>query len=308
MKPKTTPKDFFLWLGAIIALYTSATSLILLVHQYINAWLPDSAYVYGDPYSGPVRTAFAALIVMFPLFVWFMRMLHSDMRKDPTKKDIWVRRWLTVFTVFIAALTMAIDVIATINAYLQGDLTARFILKALVILVVLGAAFWYFLEELRGTWEKNAKLSVAVGWITSLVVLIALGSSFFIIGSPESARLMKFDNQRVSDLQTIQWQVINYWQTKQKLPGSIADMEDPLTGFTAPKDPQTGADYSYKPGEGMSFELCATFSAKSLGTSADAASRPTVATDPYGENWQHDAGETCFERVIDPQRFPPLNK
>ena len=26
------------------------------------------------------------------------------------------------------------------------------------------------------------------------------------------------------------------------------------------------------------------------------------------ESWQHGAGDTCFERTIDPERYPPYSK
>ena len=41
------------------------------------------------------------------------------------------------------------DSIATIYALLTGDLTAQFVLKALVVLVVAGGIFAYYLRDLR---------------------------------------------------------------------------------------------------------------------------------------------------------------
>ena len=26
------------------------------------------------------------------------------------------------------------------------------------------------------------------------------------------------------------------------------------------------------------------------------------------DNWQHDMGEVCFDRTIDPERYPPFSK
>jgi hypothetical protein len=308
IKPKTTPKDFFLWLAAMVTLYVSAVSLILLAHQYIDIYFPNQLLTYGDPYSGAIRFAIASLLVMYPLFVWIMWVLHKDIRLNPEKKEIWVRRWLVFLTLFIAGLAMAIDVISVVYVYLQGDLAVRFVLKALTILLVLGAGFWYYLEELKGTWESKAGLSKSVGAIVSLVVLATVVASFFIIGSPESARLMKLDDQKVMDLQNIQYQVLNYWQQKEKLPGALSDLEDPLSGFVAPKDPQSGEAYVYKPGEGMSFSLCATFNKPSRGSEGDTTRPAMPIGDVYNENWLHEAGEKCFERIIDPERYPPYTK
>jgi hypothetical protein len=29
---------------------------------------------------------------------------------------------------------------------------------------------------------------------------------------------------------------------------------------------------------------------------------------PIQDNWQHGAGQQCFDRTIDPQRYPPFQK
>ncbi len=308
-KPKTTPKDFFLWLGAMIALYVSSVSLILLSHTYIEVWLPDAAVVYGDPYSDPMRFAIASLIVMFPLFIWFLRILHQDIRSNPEKKELWVRRWLVMLTVFIAGLVMAIDIIILINTYLQGDLSARFALKALSVLAVLSGVFWYFLEELRGTWERKQGLSTSIGVAAALLVLVAVGASFFIIGSPEAARNERFDEQKIADLQNIQWQLVSFWQSKQTLPESLEELNDPISGFVPPLDTQTGASYRYERTSSASFTLCATFNLPSRDmTSKESTPMRPVTIDPMNENWTHDAGETCFDRTVDPERYPPFKK
>ena len=305
VKPKTTPKDFFLWLGAMVALYISAVSFILLSHQYIDIWFPNELIMYGDPYSDPIRFAIASLLVMFPLFVWMLRMIHQDIRKTPEKKELWVRRWLVFVTLFVAGLVMAIDVIILINSYLQGDLSIRFALKAGVVFAVLAGIFSYFIEELRGTWERKAGLSVAIGGGVSLIVVLAIVSSFFIIGSPESARLMKFDDQKVADLQNIQWQIVSFWQTKEALPASMDELKDPIGGFVPPVDTQTGMPYRYERTSDASFKLCATFNVPSRDTVS--ASTP-VRPDLVNENWQHAEGEVCFDRTIDPERYPPYKK
>jgi len=311
-KPKVTPKDFFLWLGAMVALYISAVSFILLIHTFIDIWFPDELMRYGDAYSGPIRFAIASLIVMFPLFVWLLRMVHQDVRKESLKKDLWVRRWLVFITLFIAGFVMAIDVIILINTYLQGDLSVRFGLKALVVLAVLIGIFWYFLEELRGTWERKPGLSTAFGGATLLLVIASVASSFFIIGSPETARLLKLDEQKVMDLQNIQWQVVNHWQQKGKLPTNLAELQDPISGFVAPIDPQSGLDYGYRiTTPPRSFELCADFNLEVKGGApVKTATRPVppVSVHTGADNWDHGIGQTCFERTIDPELYPVLPK
>ena len=318
IRPKVTPKDFFLWLGAMAALYVSATSLILLVHKYIEVWFPDVAQAYyGDPYSGTIRFSIASLVVLFPLFVWLMRLVHTDIRRNPEKRDLWVRRWMVYITLFVAGATIAGDLIAVIYTFLEGELTTRFLLKALTILVVLGGGFWYYLQELKGAWETNESLSKIIGAGVGAVVLIAVVSGFFIIGSPQDARLVKIDQQRVNDLQNIQWQIVNYWQLKESIPTSLTELQDPISGFVVPVDPETGLAYAYTATGATSFELCATFGKESLPTDPS-MTRPIavpikgmpgeVGIDLNAEPWTHGVGEVCFDRTIDPQRYPPYNK
>ncbi len=304
-RPKVTPKDFFLWLGAMVTLYWSATALILLIHEYIEVLFPDVATstYYFDPYSGTIRFAIASLVVVFPLYVWLMRLLHSDIRKIPEKKELWVRRWLVYLTLFVAGLTIAVDLIAVIYTFLEGDLTTRFLLKALTILVVLGGGFYYYLHELKGTWEKREKESKMIGAVVSLVVLASIVGGFFIIGSPFEERLLKIDERKVSDLQTIQYQMVTYYQQKEVLPTTLQDLADPLSGFIIPMDPETGEAYTYEATGEHSFNLCAMFNAPSR--ELPGVTRP--AGDMFNENWKHPAGEACFERTIDPDRYPPFD-
>lgn len=299
-KPRVTAKDFFLWLGAMVALYVSTITFIILIHQYIQVWFPDVALEpYGATfYSDAIRFSIASLIVSFPIYVWLTRMLHQDIRKNPLKKELWVRRWLVFLALFVGGLAMAIDFIVTINTFLNGELTIRFFLKALVILIVVGAAFWYYLNELRGTWETQEKQSKMIGAVVSVVVLVSIVGGFFVVGSPFEERQFRIDEERVSNLYSIQSEIIFHWQAKQELPGSLDDLNDSLGGFSVPTDPETENSYGYNRISETTFELCATFAKPSR----DERGR-------YGsDNWEHEAGEACFERTIDPDRYPPLNE
>ena len=130
---------------------------------------------------------------------------------------------------------------------------------------------------------------------------------FFIVGTPGQARLYRFDEQKLSDLQSIQNQVVYYYQQKQKLPASLSALNDPLSYFVVPKDSQTGEDYGYRATGVRTFELCAIFNMETRGIQAGASVPvPVGYQNGMGDNWQHGAGQMCFERPIDPYLFPPL--
>ena len=316
-KPKITPKDFFLWAMAMIALYSSIFALITLLFSYIDYTFPDVLNSYVDPYGSGMRYQIAILIVMFPLFLILMRFIRKDILRDSTRRDIWIRRWALYLTVFLAGLTMVIDLITLINYFLGGEITTHFILKVFVVLGVAGVAFMHFLADIWGYWMQYPSRARSVGWGVGALILCAIGAGFLIVGTPNEIRSYKFDDTKVSDLQNIQYQVVNYWQQKQTLPVSLTNLQDPISGNVIPKDPQTGANYQYATTGSMSFKLCATFNAETQPNSLsnNSYSRPIAAPTSIGvgndlttETWQHGVGETCFSRTIDPERYPPFNK
>jgi hypothetical protein len=310
MNIKLTPKDFFLNIAVMAALYVSAFSFITLLFQYIDRLFPGEINVYYDPYASGISFAIASLIIVFPLYIFFVRILNIEIRKHTEKGELGLRRWLIFITLFIAGVTVAIDLIVLLNTFFSGEeLTTGFLLKILTIIIVVGGVFYYYLMDLKGKWQRNETLSKTIGGIVVLLVLASIVAGFFIMGSPQTNRLIRIDTEKVSDLQNIQWQIINFWQQKETLPTTLSELEDPLTGFIVPTDPQSGEAYEYRALSGLSFELCAVFNQSSPEPS-EALVRPAINERSvlYGiqdGNWQHDAGEACFERTIDPDRFPP---
>ena len=146
------------------------------------------------------------------------------------------------------------------------------------------------------------------------IVAAAIIAGFFIAGSPKNERLLMFDGQRVNDLQNIQGQILYFWQSKNKLPDKLSDLNDSLRGVNVPKDPETGAEYSYKVNPPLSFDICANFDLPSESTNFKTSPRmaPTMPA-PYGgyypapdQNWEHGAGNACFSRTIDKDFYPPV--
>jgi hypothetical protein len=310
--PKVTPKDFFLWAGAMVSLYGSVLAFITLVFSYINYAFPDQlSYYTMEAFSGGMRFQMATLIVLVPVMLILMRIIRKDIAADHSKGELWVRRWALFLTVFIAGAAVAGDLITLINYFLGGEVTMRFVLKVAVLLLVAGGVFLHFLADLRGYWLKQPDRARMVGWAAAVLVLITIVAGFFIMGTPGQVRLYRFDSQKVSDLQNIQWQVVNYWQQKEALPASLSELADPISGATIPTDPQSGEAYRYEVIGPQAFKLCAIFNMDSAENERQASiARPSMyyGGEVEGENWLHGVGETCFDRTIDPERYPPYNK
>lgn len=295
----------------MIALYGSVVAFIALLFDYINYSFPDPLRYYGDPY-GSVSYEMAALIVLSPLFLILMRLIRRDIARDASRGEIWVRRWALFLTVFAAGAAIVVDLITLLTTFLSGEeLSVRFLLKVVVVLLVAGAGFLHFYSDIRGYWVRNPKRAHYVNWGVAVLIVVSIVSGFFVIGTPQQARLARFDEQKVSDLQNIQWQIVNYWQQKESLPATLAELADPLSGFVVPQDPQSGESYRYVRQSPLDFTLCATFNAEDRFTELSYA-RPVGAipmeVKTGGETWEHAAGEVCFDRSIDPERYPPYSK
>ncbi len=311
MTAKTTAKDFFLWAGALIALYGSVSALITLLFEYVNQAFPDPLAYYGDPYGGAVRLSMATLIVLAPTAIILFRLIRSTLQKEPGKADIWVRRWALVLTLFIAGAAVVIDLITILNTFLSGEISERFFLKAVIVLLVAAGVFLHFLADIKGYWMLHPKRADMVGIAAGVLALVTVVSGFFIVGTPGEVRGLRFDEQKVSDLQSIQYQVLYFWQLKETLPAALDELNDPLAGYVVPVNPETGEAYRYVRTSDSSFDLCTTFNAETPDTKGQGQfPGRDIAVTSWGpqpdENWKHPAGEHCYSRTIDPERYPPF--
>src|SRR3989344_4026564 len=180
-KPKVTPKDFFLWAGAMIALYASVVAFVTLFFSYINFVFPDPLQYYtSDPYSGGVSYQMATLLVLFPVYLFLMWVIRRDASRDVTRLEIWIRRWALVLTLFIAGATIAGDLITLIMYFFNGDVTLRFLLKVLIVLLVALAGFMHFFADMRGYWAQYPSRLRSIAYATSVLVIGSIVAGFFI--------------------------------------------------------------------------------------------------------------------------------
>ncbi len=313
-KPKITAKDFFLHAAILVTLYVSVASIITLLVETIDAAFPDTVanpYYYSyQGYTSGMRSAVASLIIIFPVFVFLSWWNHREIRREPQLKELSIKRWFAFLTLFLAGATILTDLVVFLNSFLGGEITTRFVLKVLAVLLVSGLVFLYHLFEIKRKPVRENAYRIFRG-LAILIVLVAIAWSFIVIGSPLTARKLRFDEERVSDLNVLQSQILNYWSLKGRIPQSLSEMNDTLTGWSAPVDPETGAPYDYSAKGEREFELCATFTLSSPKVGETARSDSPVVGSvgvpdlPGFDNWQHAAGHSCVTRTIDPELYPP---
>ncbi len=306
---KTMPKDVFLHLLMMAMLYIGVISLISLSFSYINYSFPDPLDFYRSGILDNIRIQSSMLVVSFPLLLILASLIQRDFRKNPAKHDLKFSKWLIYLTLFLAAITIVIDLIQLVNHFYGGEFTTSFVLKVFSVLVVAGAVFGYYIWDVQNEPHKS-KVPRIVACITSVVVLGMLVLGFVIAGSPATQRQIRMDERRINDLQMIQGEIVNYWQLKRTLPSSLNELQNDISGFSVLKDPETEVPYGYSVLEPLKFSLCATFNQENLNENKKYPREvmPVYSERGYpvgiSESWGHGIGKVCFDRIIDPELLP----
>lgn len=309
---QNSARDFFLHALSITTLYMSTISLLIVVFAIIQRFIPDildtSGYYYNP--ADAVRTPVAILFIAFPVYAWSVWYLAKLMKQEPEMVEFRLRKWLMYLTVFVSAIVMLITMISVVYSFLNGNLTLRFFLQVLSVLLVSGMAFYYYLVTVKQEGNKLILRGIEIATI-AFVVLSLLGS-FLIMGSPKQQRERRIDDQRVSMLQNIDSLIQNEFSRANKvLPASldvVFDGVDPL--MRRDRDLVTGEQYVYEITGTSTYKLCATFAQMSYDREVAQRTKQTSPVTSYYDygmyNWSHDAGYFCFDREIEQYRLDEI--
>lgn len=273
-------REAFFHLLAFVTLATWIFSIGSIWFDLIEAWVPDPT---ADRFTGfvieRISRQLASIIVAFPAFIWATRSILRDQMENPDKAESAVRRWVSNISLLLTALVFMGDLIVFVTSLLQGELTTRFALRCLVVLVLAGAVFLYYS---RGLGKSRAlppmKWHRLFAGCAGLAMALTLGFGFWSTGSPSSVRVLNEDNRRVRDLYDLTVQIENKRGVLQGPPASLADV-----ALTA-SDPFSGQPYEYRRLDGERYQVCAEFRMAS----------PT-ASGPAALFWAHPAGRKCFD-------------
>lgn len=149
-KAQLSARDAFMYLLMFGMLYVSTFSLGNLLFDLINLGFPEDALSFEQRYVyASMRRSISALVVAFPVFLFVSMRISKELAADPTRRSSAVRRWLTYLTLLVSASVMAGDLITLIYNLLSGELTLRFVLKVLVIAMLVGGVFGYYVRSLK---------------------------------------------------------------------------------------------------------------------------------------------------------------
>jgi len=287
-------RDAFLYLLSFSTLATWSSALGSMLFRFIDRWFPDPVardHVFN--LRNAITWQMASLAVAFPIFLLVAATILHEVRDHPERLQSSVRKWLTYGALLLTAGTMICDLIWFFNYFLNGELTSRFVLKGLTVMVICGAIFVYYLGSLR--WDRNTNVAVAkrrsmkfgMGAATAVIASFCVGIG--VAGTPSEQRHIEADRRRVQDLRAIA-SAVHSWRQRNglnlppsPLPAGLSELIGKGINLSQTLDPETKTAYEYHVSSGTSYELCAMFSG------------PEEADQVPGRQfWNHGKGRTCF--------------
>ncbi len=292
-----TAKHFVLQLGSLASLYIAVSFALVLIFNLINLRFPDPAegYYVVESAQSSVRLAIAMMVVFLPTYLILTRVVNNTRRAAPTGTYLSLTKWLIYLSLLVGGGVLLGDLVAVIMAFLEGELTTRFLLKAASVLLVVGAAFTYYILDARGYWLTNSARSVQFGAAAAGLGIAIVIAGFMNIETPASVREGKLDDKQLTDLQEIQWRLESYVA----LNGSAPENLDQLEGSDLPTAPEGRPAYEYAKTD-RGFSLCAEFALESHDGGGMSSPYDTKAIIGNAWDWDHPAGRHCFERIVNP--------
>ena len=279
-------KYAFFYLLSFFALGFTAIAIGQVIFQLINFAIVETTCNYCSDYNKPVlRFALSSLIVAAPIYYVCLHSINRALARQELSPEAPIRKWLTYLALLLVSAVVIGDLVFTLNAFLEGELTLKFFLKALTIFAIAGGFGSYYVFDLkRKGFQPDGRVKIFGGGFI-LVVLACLVTAFALVGSPQKARELREDLERVSQLEQISYRIENFYETEGRLPQSLSKLEDlPEEDL---QDPVTKEAYEFSLLNDEEYQLCATFA-------HDNREEKEYWNPSWKHRWKHRAGKQCF--------------
>jgi hypothetical protein len=290
-------KFAFFYMLSLVALVFMALAGGMIIFQIINKKIVDVLSQYSVSFSpDQLKFAISAIIIAAPIYYLTMRQIFKNLYSGALSKDSGIRKWLTYFILFVASVVMLGWLIAVINNFLDGELTIKFILKAMTAIVIAAAVFTFYFYDIKREETAGKKDKVMrIYFYGSLAAVSAIFiASLFFVESPAETRNRKLDNAILDNFQKVDGALNTYYQDYEKLP---ADLEELKTEFTYITDkdlenPATKEKFEYKIINENTYELCAAFIISNKDEDV------IYGNYDYKDRWPHEAGYQCLGQKV----------
>lgn len=308
-----------------IALLTVVLSILQISFVGIEKWIPD--LLTDDAWrmqsnTETARYALSILIVTTPLYLITM----WKGAQAAKVKVSWIKKFMATAILLISGAVVIGTLITFVYNFLSGELGLQTFVKILSLTIIAGGVAAYYQIFVRGNGKKILKFTKIFGTLVIFAMTASVVIGFVVTGGPTHARAERFDDERLSDLSSLQSQIQGYFQQNGTLPASLTVLHDATTGFALPADPRTKGAYEYRvistntetavdniERTVATFELCATFETERNEEDDSTQYNDTYAITPVSmdggflpgyyrgdtsPHWNHPPQKHCFERTI----------
>lgn len=289
-------KFAFFYMLSLVALVFMALSSGMILFQIINKHILDVINNYQSNFSSEqLKFAISALIISAPIYYLTMRRICKNLFSGALKKDSEIRKWLTYFVVLVASVVMIGWLIATVNSFLDGELTQKFILKALTAIGISASVFGFYLHDIKRENVAGEKDGVTrIFLYASLIAVIAIfTASLFTVESPTETRNRKLDEAILDKFNEIDNAMNEYYFENKSMPENLDILVSEFTYITEDSltDPVAKKKFEYKKVSDNAYELCADFRASNKNDNEEDYMG-------YKDRWPHDSGYQCLKQKV----------
>jgi len=297
MSRNDSAKYAFFYVLSLVALVFMSVSVGIIFFQLINKVIIDLINDYSSSYNdGSMKFAISAIIISAPIYFFTSKQIYQSLRKGHLDEEAGVRKWLTYLIILVAIIVMIVWLIITISGFLNGELTTRSILKAIVALLISGITFSFYLYDIKREHIKDKKDKVIQIYFYGalIIVIAAFITAIFTADSPTETRNKKLDDRIINSYYQIDSALNSYYTENDKLPETLDELKDDSRYFIEEGliNPITNEPYEYKVLGDDKYELCTTFSS---------SNRDNIRYE-YGPSmdtmWVHDSGYQCLSQKV----------
>jgi len=293
MNNKNNAKYAFYYLLSLVSLIFMGLSVGMIAFGIINKSIVDTLNSYSGNYDSQLRFAISALFIAAPMFYVITRLINKGLRSEELAKDSGIRRWLTYFILLISFLIILGSFITVINNFLSGEMTVRFILKAITVLLISGSVFSFYLYDMKREINQSRDMVVMIfTWASAALVLAAFIAAWFFVESPAISRARRLDQNLMNNIYSLESAVNNFYEINKTLPESLATLENSEVYLSKRMltDPDSQEPIVYNKLSDKTFEFCATFRMDSTTDDMNSGYR--------GDNKNHQAGYQCVSGLL----------
>ena len=278
-------KNIFYYLLAFMTLCYSVWHFLSIIFNTIEKKVPDildNVYDYSDSYNNDTfRFSIASLVIMLPIYIAISWHINRQIEDGHIEADSKVRHTMIYTTILFSVIAIAGSLVSTVYSYLGGEITTRFVYKALSVSIVSLAVGAYYYYTLNRNYKIKSNKPIIIATSVLVIVFAICAYSVIVIGTPSEVRNKKLDQKSLGNLSQIESRLLatiydpqsyNTNGTSPKLPVFTNTDKFPLTIdsenlFTYSNiDPNTNEHYPYrvisKDKNKIVYELCPTFASE----------------------------------------------